>query len=133
MSYKEPEIFHAPFRRLSYFIAFTEKDLKETLNNQIGVGLYGLPYQDVYQAVTFQKWYDGMRLNAIYFPILQTAKCNASNISCIVHEASHVVEDVLRRMGEESASEEFRAYLIEEISRNLIGEFLLYIGVNAGD
>lgn len=132
MFYSGPLIFHAPFNRLSYFIAFTENALLKTLDH-IGCGDYGLPYKETTLAATFQNWHDGMRVNAIYFPILQTEKCSAENISHVVHEAIHVVEDVLHRMGEKSASEEFRAYLTGEISRNLISEFLLYIGVHAGD
>lgn len=132
MNYTEPAIYDAPFKRLSYFIAFTEHDLLTTLH-QNGWSKYGLPYLETTLATTFQKWCDETRVNVVYFPIEQTAKCNAVNIGYIVHEGTHIVEDVLCRMGEEIASEEFRAYLTEEICENLISEFLLYIGVCTDD
>lgn len=131
MSYNSPTIFHAPFERLSYFIAFTVEGLVRTLDEQ-GFSIYGLPYRDYEEgegAVTFQKWEDGMRINAVFMNIPQTAKCHESNIGMIVHESIHVVEDILDRMEERNASEEFRAYLTQEVCSNLIGEFLTYIGV----
>lgn len=130
MRYKEPTVFDAPFKRLSYFITFTEKDLLETLSN-MGVQHYGLPYLETTLATTFQKWEGEMRINVVYFPIPQTAPCSAANISHVVHEAVHVVEDVFDRMGEAAPSEEFRAYLTGEVTKNLVGEFLNYIGVGA--
>lgn len=96
----------------------------------MGVGYdYMLPYQETTLATTFQKWEGDMRINAVYFPIEQTAPCSAKNISYIAHEVVHIVEDIFHRMDEGSPSEEFRAYLTEEVHRNLVGEFLNYIGV----
>lgn len=115
-------MFYAPFYNFQYCLVRGEEELKKLCEvNKIDFLLFD-PLSKMARCENFRND-DGFVLNIVRMPE-EKEYTFAERIGLLVHECTHVKQNFMAEIGETKPSEEFEAYMLQEIFTNLIGEYL---------